>query len=136
LWYEIPLLVPAGTTADNPAEAELQLTHGIITRIEVEFPWGTDHLVSAYVRAALHQIWPLNPEGKVVSEGGTIGAAEYIEMLDSPYVVTVGAYGPACVYDHNLRFRVELSDQSVAERGANLEGWMSKIMKLLGVKGS
>jgi hypothetical protein len=119
LWYEIPLLVPAGTTALEPAEADLHLNHGIITRIE-----------------ARHQLWPLNPAGKVVSEGGAIGAAEYIEMLDSPYVVTVGAYGPSCAYDHNLRFRVELSDQSVAERGAKLDSWMSRIMKLLGVSGS
>jgi len=132
--YETDLLVPAGTTQDNPAEVDLELTHGVITRIEVEFNYGPNYLVQAYLRTSLHQIWPLNPEGKATGDGGVVGSNEYVELLSDPYVVTCGAYSPLCSYDHTLRFRVELSDQDVAERNSNMSGVLDKLLQLLGVK--
>lgn len=136
MFYEVDLVVPAGSTEENPAEVEVKLTKGVITRMECDFRYGPNFLVFAYIRSALHQHWPLNPDGKIASDGRAVASNEYIEVLYEPHTVICGATSPDCDYDHTLRFRIEVTLLEVAERGVHLESWIAKIMKLLGVSGS
>ena len=131
--YEYPLTVPAGTAADAPAELDVKLTAGVITRIECDFAQGCNHYVYAYVRQGLHQIWPLNPDGQARGNGAVIGSDEYYEISADVNDLTVGAYSPGATYDHEIHFRIEITPKDIAEIGKNSEGLITKVLALLGV---
>lgn len=131
--YEYPLTVPAGTPIAAPAELEVILTAGVITRIECDFAQGCNHYVYAFVRQGLHQVWPLNPDGQARGNGAVIGSGEYFELSSASNVLTLGAYSPGATYDHTIHFRIEITPTEIAEIGKSSEGLMSKVLALLGV---
>lgn len=132
--YTHALTVPAGTLASSPAEADLILTDGILTRVEVDFPFGCNHYVYAYVRQGLHQLWPLNPDGKARGSGVPIGSAEYHELEAGANILTVGGYSPDATYDHTLIFRLEVTPREIAERGEVNQSLLQRVLALLGVR--
>ena len=132
--YEKALTVPAGTLETAPAEIDLNLTSGVVTRIEVLFAPGPAWTVFAYVRQGLHQIWPTNPDGKARGDDSAVASAEYYELAGEPDLVTLGAYSPDASYDHEIIFRLEVTPYEIAERGAQLDTWIDKIGRLLGIK--
>jgi hypothetical protein len=132
--YTYALTVPAGTLEKAPVEADLQLTSGVITHIEVLFAPGAAWVVNAYVRQGLHQIWPTNPDGKARGDDSVVASDEYCEISAADNVVTLGAYSPAASYIHEIIFRLEVTPYDIAERGAQLDTWIDKIGRLLGVK--
>jgi len=132
--YDFPLTIPADTKANAPVEQDVRLTHGVITRLEVEFHPGCNGMVYAYVRRGLHQLFPINPDGKARTDGGVVGASTYIELFYPPYELTLGGYSPGTAYDHELIYRLELTPREVAERSKTQATVLSYLLKLLGVK--
>lgn len=132
--FEKALTVPAGTLQTAPVEADIDICAGIITRISVEFNYGPNYLVYAYVRQGLHQVWPLNPEGAVRSDGLAVSSEEFDEAIEAPHILTVGAYSPACTYDHEIYFHIEITPEAMANEGQAFSSWGEKIMKVLGIK--
>ena len=132
--YEKALTVPAGTPETAPAEVDLHLTVGVITQIGAQFAPGAAWTVSAYIRQGLHQIWPTNPDGKARGDDSVVASDEYYELAGEPDLVTLGAYSPDASYDHEIIFRLEVTPYEIAERGAQLDTWIDKIGRLLGIK--
>ena len=132
--YAKSLVVPPGRPADNPVEEIVRLTHGVITRIDCDFPLGCNNYVSAYVRRGLHQVWPNNPDGRARATGLTVSSAEYLEIFFEPLEVVVGGYAPASTYQHELTFRIELTPSHIAERGSKLDRYLAGLARLLGVR--
>jgi hypothetical protein len=132
--FEKALTVPAGTLKTAPAEVDIDICPGVITRISVEFNYGPNYLVSAYVRQALHQIWPLNPEGAVKSDGLVVSSQEFDPVPEPPYILTCGAYSPGCTYDHEIYFHIEITPEAEALKNQAFLSWGEKIMRVLGLK--
>lgn len=133
MFYDKVLTIPANTLAASPEELELQLTHGVITHVEVEFPPGCHGMVYVYVRRGSHQVWPTNPDSQFASDGRAIVWDDYYELFDDPYVLTVGGYSPDTSYDHEITFRFEVTPQEIAERSKVQEGLLHNIGRLLGL---
>jgi len=126
MFYSVALTIPANTPESNPGEERVQLTHGVITHIEVEFPAGCRGKVYAYVRDSLHQVWPTNPDGKFRTDGRVIAWDDYLEIFQSPYVLTVGGWNNSTKYPHTITFYFELTPRDIAERGViDMEALMS-----------
>lgn len=132
--FEKALTVPAGTPTDAPVEVDLDISAGVITRISVEFNTGPNFLVFAYVRQALHQIWPLNPEGAVKADGQAVTSQEFIPVLEPPHVLTCGAFSPDTIYDHEIYFHIEITPEAEAQKNQAFLSWGEKIMRALGIK--
>ena len=134
MFYTCSLSIPANTGFDAPEELRVDLTHGVITHVEVEFPAGCAGLVHTYAKHGLHQAWPTNPEGRFRSNGSTIAWAEYYEFFRDPYQLVLCGYNEDDTYPHTVAWRIELTDQEVAERGKSVGTFMDKVRLLLGLK--
>ena len=76
--------IPKNTVESAPVLEKFGVAHGVITRVEVEFPDGCSGLVSVHIDRALHQVWPTNPDGVLSSNGRAIVWADYYEMFTDP----------------------------------------------------
>jgi len=115
MFYETSLAVPAGTPADAPVETELHATHGVITRVEIEFNPGCTQMVHVVLLHMNHQVWPTNPGGDFASDSHVVGFDDYYELFDVPYDLVVRAWTDGTDYDHDIRVRVGMLSQEVAE---------------------
>jgi hypothetical protein len=115
MYYETSLTIPAGTLKDSPVETVLKLTHGVVHRVEVEFPDGPSFLAGVAILYGPHQVWPTNPEGCFASNGHTIGFDDYYQMYFAPYALTIQGWAPEADYDHDVRVRVGVLPQAIAE---------------------
>lgn len=131
--YVLALTIPHGTAEDSPYEQDLQLTDGVITHVEVEFPAGCQGLAHSYACQGLHQVFPTNPEGDLCSDNYVIAWNDYQDLDADPRVLTIIGWNDDATYDHTITWRIELSDRDIAERGQTSMSMMDRIGKLLGL---
>lgn len=115
MFYDYVLPIPAGTTKADPAETILYLTHGVIHRVEVEFPAGCVGQVSAAILHWQHQLYPLNPGGYFCSDDHVIAFDDYFQLFYAPYTLKAQGWAPDTTYAHNIKIRIGLLPRSIAE---------------------
>lgn len=108
MFYEYRLTIPANTLATSPTEEEVELEHGRIVGVEVQFPRGCVGLVRVRIRRELHQLWPSNPDGDILAEEARIGWQEDYELTEEPYTVTLQGSNEDDTFPHTIRFRFNL----------------------------
>jgi len=134
MFYDFAITIPAGTAEASPVEQELNLTHGIIHRVEVEFYPGPRRYVWVKLFHREHQLWPTNLDGSFQTDGYTIAFDEYEEMLESPYVLKVRGYSPNADYSHVVTVRIGILESRAALLLLNALKGLMKLFKLLGIK--
>ena len=115
MFYDFILTVPAATTKAIPAEETLKLTHGIIHRVEIEFPAGCVGLVSCIILHWEHQLYPLNTQGYFSADDHVIAFDDYFQLFYAPYTLKVRGWAPNTAYQHKIRIRIGLLPRSIAE---------------------
>ena len=133
--YVLALTIPANTAEATPHEEDLKLTDGVITRVEVEFPAGCQGLAHSYARQAIHQAFPINPDGKLCSDNYVIAWNDYEDIDTDPRVLTIGGWNLDDTYPHTITWRIELTPREIAERGKTSQSMFDKIGALLGLGG-
>ena len=133
--YVLALTIPANTAEASPYEEDLKLTDGVITRVEVEFPAGCQGLAHSYARLALHQVFPINPDGNLCSDNYVIAWNDYEDIDTDPRVLTISGWNTDDTYDHTITWRIELTPREIAERGKTSQSMFDKIGALLGLGG-
>ena len=133
MFYDFAITIPAGTTEANPVEQVLELTHGIIHRVEVEFRSGTDFRVACRIYRFEHQIYPTNPDGDFRGDGRAIVFDDHYELLDEPYTLRVEGYSPTASYEHTIYIRIGILSPEVLQPFAGLGGLFRKFFKLVGI---
>jgi len=123
MFYEFPITVAVGKTRVAPEVEEIKLTHGLIHRLEVEFPDGCDGLVHARVMWLDHQVWPTNPNEYFTSDGHVIVIDDYFELYGPPYLLKIEGWSEALLYSHTVRVRIGVLPKAVAD---HVYGKMSK----------
>ena len=132
--YVLALTIPSGTGEDSPVEEDLQLTDGVITHVEVEFPAGCAGLAHSYARQGVHQVFPTNPDGNLCSDNHVITWNDYEDLDADPRVLTISGWNDDDTYPHTITWRVELTDRDIAERLGSADTLLTKIGRLLGLK--
>lgn len=135
MFYDQALTIPANRPEATPIEAEVKLTHGVITHVEVEFPPGCHGMVFTYIRRGLHQVWPTNPDSRFASDGRAIVWDDYYELFAEPFTLVIGGCSPGTTYDHEITFRFELTPQEIAEQSQVQHGILWKIASRMGLVG-
>mgnify|MGYP001563722508 CR=1 FL=1 len=133
MFFSYNLALPANTPKTAPVEVEALLTHGIIHRVEIEFPAGCAGLVHVAVRRGLHQLWPLNPDGDLASDDWIIAWDEHQEVLEEPYAVTLTGYNLDDIYPHTPIVRIGLLPQSLQEAATRSASLVERLAKLIGL---
>ena len=126
MFYDYAITVKAKTKENDPEEAELELTKGIIHRVEVEFYPGPRRYVFIRILHGLHQVWPTNAY--------TIGFDEYYELKAAPYKLRVIGYSPDADYDHVVTVRIGIIESRTALMLLDAIKGMTKLLHLVGIK--
>ena len=135
MYYDFAIVVETGNTADNPKEEILELTKGVIHRVEAEFPRGCRGYVYLELYDREHQVWPTNPEGAFNAEGYNIPIDEHYKLSSEPYALKAKAWGVDCSYPHTLTVRIGILPESVLLPFKGIAAKFGKFFKLLGIGG-
>jgi len=114
--YEFPLTVTTANTEAAPALDEVKLTHGVINRVEVEFPAGCVGLIHVAIEHMGHQAWPSNPGGSFNSDDHVVSFDDYYVFTTTPYKLKLKGWSEGTSFSHTARIRIGLIPESVAEK--------------------
>jgi len=120
MFYDFAITVPAGTTEAAPVEQVMKLTYGVIHRVEVQFPIGTQALAHCKIYHEEHQLLPTNPDGDFASDGYTIPIDEHYELFTEPYSLKAKCWNDDDTYAHVITIRVGILPQEVLSPWAQL----------------
>lgn len=115
MFYDTTLTISAGTAKTSPATEELHVTHGVIHRVEIEFPAGCAGLVFCTISHQEHQLWPTNPDGYFCSDDYVIAFDDYYEIFGAPYFLKLKGWSPGAYLSHTLKIRVGILPRPIAE---------------------
>lgn len=108
MFYSFDLAIPASTAQSDPAELEVDLTWGIVSRVMVEFPPGCAGLAGVRILERRHQLWPTNLDSWLYSDGRCIEWQEYHELYHHPVVFTLLGYNLDDTFPHTPVVRFEI----------------------------
>ena len=114
MYYDIPVTIPANTPELSPIEVEVKLTHGVIHRVEVEFPAGCAGLAHLQILRYDHQIYPTNPEGSFNTDDYIVPIDDYFELIEAPYTLKLRGWNLDDTYEHTITVRIGIYPDWVA----------------------
>jgi len=106
LIYNFQITVPANTAITVPVEQDLKLTHGVVHKLDINFPPGCVGLVGIGIFNAIHQVWPTNPEEMFFADDETISFREHYELITDPYILTARLYNLDDTFEHTITVRI------------------------------
>jgi hypothetical protein len=114
--YDVPVSVLTTNTVDNPEIVEVKVTHGVIHRVEIEFPAGQVGLIHVAIDHLAHQVWPSNPEGSFAGDDYVVAFDDYYPILFAPYRLKIRAWTDGTTYDHTVKVRFGMLPESIAKK--------------------
>jgi hypothetical protein len=115
VFYNFPVVIPANTTEDDPYEVDAPLTHGVIHRLEVEFPDWHRGQTHARILHRGFQLWPSNPQSDFSSNDHTIVWNDYYPLLDRPFGLRLIGWNSDDTFPHTVTVRIGVLPVKVAE---------------------
>lgn len=134
MFYDFTLTVPKNTAATSPEEIRMQLTKGVIHRVEIDFPIGTRALVHVIVMRGGHQLFPTNPDGDMATDGHVIAWDEHEELNDEPLELVAKGWSTANTYDYDVALRFGILSKEVMYPFTGLLGTLRRVLTFLGGK--
>jgi len=115
MWYEARLVVPAQTPATSPAQREILIVPGTLTRVDVEFPRGCAGLVGARVFLGEQQLYPTNPDEWIRSDGQVVSFPARHDVVTEGTRLILKAYNTDDTYEHGPTIRASVLESSEVE---------------------
>ena len=115
MFYDFPIAIPPNTVESAPFEVEAKLTHGVIHRLEVEFPdwhWGQ---TDVRILLGSFQLWPSNPGGSFSSNNHAITWNDYYPLVRRPYTLTLQGWNSDDTFTHTVTVRIGILPLTVAD---------------------
>lgn len=134
MFYDFAITVPANTAEASPVNEDLKLAHGIIHRIEVEFPVGCRK--STHCRLLHHSFGhlPTNPQGSFATDGYVIVITSPIEFYTRPYTIKAICWNLATDYPHTVTLRFDIVESKWALLLMNLLKRLDKLLSFMGIR--
>ena len=133
MFFEYALTIPANTPAAAPVELDAPLAPGTVARVDVQFPAGCRDLVHVSIWREQHQVWPVNLDGHITSEGQTVSWPEDYDLDDEPFTFTLRGWSPNTDFPHVITFRFALLPLETAQSARGAGGLVSRLARFLGV---
>jgi len=103
--YDFEISTPANTARTAPVETTLELTPGVIHKLDILFPPGPAGLLHMVIMRELTQLWPSNPDGNFASDDEVISYPEYYDLLEAPHELQAVTWNEDDTYDHIVHVR-------------------------------
>jgi hypothetical protein len=133
VFWEYTLTIPANTPASAPVESDVNLSPGTIVRVDVQFPRGCVGLVHVKIWKEEHQVWPVNVDGNIASEGQTVSWPEDYDVTDEPFTLTLRGWNLDDTFAHTITFRFALLELGAAQASRAGGGLLGRIAAALGI---
>lgn len=111
--YTANITTPSGTAKSDPKRTMINVTKGLIYRVEFFFPKGPSGLVGVAVLDGLFQCWPSSTGEFFISDNETIGFDDLLIKETAPYEFTVLTYNEDETFDHFVAVRIGLLSKEV-----------------------
>lgn len=106
--------------------------HGILHKIEVDFPPGCRKMVKVIIRCpGLFQVSPLNPDGQHKADAYTISYPAWYPLEEEPYMLVAEAWSPGTTYPHNITIRLGIEKREALEPGREAIGILTRLRDLI-----
>ena len=134
MFYEYAITVDANTTEAEPNTQSLKLAHGIIQRIEVQFPIGTRALTHCRLTHHTFGQLPSNKQGSFATDGYIIEVTSPIEFFKAPYSVKAICWNDDDTYPHTITLRFDIVESKPVLFMMSVLKGMAKMLNLMGIK--
>ena len=135
MFYDFAITIEANTTEAEAKETRLELTWGIIHRIEVQFPIGTQALAHCRLLHRRAQKWPTNIDGSFASDGYVIPIDEHFDLTEPPHELTAICWNDDDTYPHTITIRIGILPPEVLTPLTGIGAMLKKFLKLVGIRG-
>jgi len=119
--YEEDLTIPASTPETSPVETLIEVTAGVIHRIEVQFPPGCFGLAHVVIVHENTQIFPTNPGQSFKGDAWVFSVNEYHVLDEPPFIITVRGWNEDDTYEHTITVRICILPEAVVNVAATLQ---------------
>ena len=102
------LTVPADTKESNPLSGEIEITRGVIKRIEAFFPYGCRNMVGIKLFWGDNPIFPRNPEAWVKGDGYPVSGECFYFIYQEPYKIKYRAHSEGTSYNHTIVIAINI----------------------------
>ena len=134
MYYDFAITVGKKGSDTERVEQELNLTHGIIHRVEIQFPIGTRALAHCQIFHRRHQVWPTNIDSSFASDGYVIPIDEHYDLTEPPHTLLAICWNEDDTYAHTITVRVGILPREVLTPFAGIGSKLQKLLKLMGIK--
>lgn len=133
MFYEFAVAIPANTPATAPVEEDVHLSPGTVVRVDFQFPRGCVGLVHVQVWKGEHQVWPVNTDGNISSEGQTVTFPEDYDVDEDPFTLTLRGWNLDDTFPHTITFRFAVLPLESGRSGRAAGGLVGRIAAALGI---
>ena len=112
--FRYSISTDANTAATAKKKTILKVAYGIVTQIDIQFPPGPQGFLHLQINDALHQVWPINPDGDFASDFVNISFREFIPVLTEPLEFQALTWNTDDTYAHLLIIRIGILPVNVA----------------------
>jgi len=111
--YTIDFTIPSNTPKSNPAHSVLEVTNGLVYRVEFQFPAGCAGLAGIVVLDGGYQVWPSTLGNWFATDNFTIAFDDMYLKYISPYQFDFYGYNLDDTYDHTIYCRIGMADKEI-----------------------
>jgi len=111
--YTATITTPKNTAKTSLLHTVLNVTKGLVYKVEFYFPSGSAGLMGLAVFDGLFQLWPSTIGEFFNSDDETISFDDMYLKQAAPYQLDIYSYNLDDTYDHSMQVRVGLVSQEV-----------------------
>jgi len=111
--YTLDFTIPITATAENPQHSVLQVTKGLVYRVEFQFPAGCAGLAYVAVFDGGFQLWPSTLGEFFHTDNFTIAFDEMYLKSSAPYQLDFYGFNLDETYPHTVYCRIGLADKDI-----------------------
>ena len=111
--YVSTIAVPKNTPKTSPLKTRMNVTKGLVYKVEIMFPPGPSGLVHLWIMDGSYQFLP-SSEGETLYGDNTLIQFDDLYIMDSePFFFDIYTYNEDDTYDHTIQVRIGLVSKDV-----------------------
>jgi len=111
--YTGNIIIPKNTLPSQPIRHPIQVTKGLVYKIEIEFPPGPEGTAHIVINDGGFQVWPTTPGVDFASDDYTISFDDtYMKTID-PMEFQIYGYNTDLVNSHTIQVRIGMVGKDI-----------------------
>lgn len=126
---------PANTSQSAPQEIELTLALGIIHRVDVGFPPGSNGLLHVTIDRDGRQLYPSNPQGNWAWDDLTQQFPDWFDLTVEPFAVVARTWNDDDSFAHEVTLQFLILPREILLPPREDAGLIQRLGRIVGGRG-